>query len=87
MAVVWRAVDRDAVIHEPLADLINVVDGVGEMAKVSAFIVFLGIPVIGEFHLRLVVAGRRKKNQCETALFAVVTIQFLQAELVAVKIQ
>jgi hypothetical protein len=42
---------------------------------------------MGEFHLRLVVAGRRKKNQCKTALFAFVTIQFLQAELVAIKIQ
>ena len=87
MAVTRWAVDRYTTIHESLADFINIIDGVGEMAKVPALTVVLGVPVVREFDLRLVIAGSRKKNQRETALFAFVSIQFLQAEFVAIKIQ
>jgi len=80
-------VDRDAAIHEALAELIDIVHGVGEMAKISALIVVFGIPVMSEFDLCIVIAGSCQKNQRETALIALIAVQFLQAEFVAIKIQ
>ena len=87
MAVVWRSVNRDAFIHEPLTDLIYIVDSVGEMAEVSAFIVFLGIPVMCELNLSLVVAWRCEEDQGEPALLTVVALKLSKAEFVAVKIE
>ena len=82
-----RSVNSDVDIHEALTDFVDVVDGIGKMTEVSTFAVVFGIPVIGEFNLCILIAGRREKYQGETSLFALVTIKFLQAQLVAIEIQ
>ena len=87
MTIARWPVDCYTGIHELLAALINVVDMIGEVAKVAAFAVFLGVPVVGEFYLRFFIAGCGKKNQRKSALLALVTPDLSQSKLVAVKIE
>jgi len=39
----WWSIDRDVAIHQSLADFVDVVDGVGEMAKVSVLSDLIGM--------------------------------------------
>jgi len=87
MAVPRRTIDRYAGIQKVLAQRVDVIDGICQVTKIAAFVVILGIPIPGEFYLGVFVAGRSKKDQCESALFAVVTSQFHQAQLVAIEIE
>ena len=80
MSIVWRPVDGYAAVQQTLADCVNVVDGIGEMAEVSAFAIVFGIPVIREFDLRLFVAGCREKYQSKSPLFVFVAFDFPEAQ-------
>src|SRR5215831_166167 len=47
-----RAVDGHAEIHQALADRVDVVDGVGEVAKIAPARIGFGVPVVGQLDLR-----------------------------------
>ena len=83
MPVAWRPANCDARIHELLTQFVNIIDPIRKMTEVAAFTVFFRIPVMGQLDLRIVIAGRRKKNEGKAALFAVVALQFPQAQLFA----
>ncbi len=87
MAVARRPIDRDAVVHQALADGIDVVDRVGEVAEVAALAVVLGIPVVGQLHLCLFIAGRREEYQRESALLVFVATQLVEPERAAIEPQ
>src|SRR5689334_10304862 len=57
VTVTRRAVDRHAMGDKSIAGVVNVVYGVCEMPEIAAAGVELGIPVVGEFHGSLLVAG------------------------------
>jgi UMF1 family MFS transporter len=80
VSVPWRAIDGDAAVHEFVADLVNVVDGIGEVAEVTGFAVVLRIPVPGQFDLRILVAAGGKEHQREAALLAFLATELFQAE-------
>src|SRR5262245_49099600 len=46
--VARRSIDGDAGLHQPVADRVNVVHLIGQVAKIPALAVFLRIPVEGE---------------------------------------
>src|SRR5580692_2954530 len=57
-AVARRPVDGDAGLHQPVAERIDVVDLVGEVAEIARLTVVLAVPVIGQLdQRRLAVAG------------------------------
>ncbi len=49
MAVARRTIDGDAVIHQVLAEGVDVIDLIGEVAEIAAAGIFLRVPIIGEF--------------------------------------
>jgi len=53
-----RAVDRHARVHQLLANRVDVVDPVGEMAEISPASIDFRIPVVGEFDERRLVLAR-----------------------------
>jgi len=81
------AVDRHAVIHQPLAGGIDIVDLVGQVAERTADAVLLGVPVVGELDLRLLVARGGQEHEREAPLLVVVAPDLAQAEGVAVEAQ
>ena len=81
------SVNSDATVNQSLAKLVNIIYCVGEVAKVSALIVFLRIPIVRKFYLRLVIAGRGEKHQSKSAPVIVVTPQLPQPEFVTVEIE
>ena len=81
MPVMWWPVDRYTAVHQTLADSIDVVDGVCEMAEVSSLIIVFGVPVVSEFDLCAFIAGCRQEYQCEPALIVLVTFDFLEPSL------
>ena len=57
VTVARRAVDGDAVVHELLAERVNVLHAVGEVAEIAAAAIFVLIPIVGEFdHRRFALA-------------------------------
>ena len=86
-AISGRAVDSYAAILQMLAKGIDVVNGIGQVPKISAFTILLRIPVVGELNLRFSVARCREKNEAKATLLIVVAAEFLQAELFAIKLQ
>ena len=97
-AVARRPVDGDAGLHEAVAERIDVVDLVGEMAEIARFAVVLAVPVIGQLdQRRLAVAGAlgdqvavgRGGEEYQGVLVLVVDppADFLQPQLVAVEIE
>jgi hypothetical protein len=58
---------------------------VGQVTKVAAAAVDFRVPVVRQFHLGLLVTGRRQEYQGEAALFAVAAAEYLQAQGVAVE--
>ena len=87
VAVTRRAVDGEPGIHELLAERVDVVDLVGEVAEVTALAVFLRVPVVRQLNLGFVISRGCKKNQCESSLLAVVAIQFVQPQFITVKVE
>ena len=75
MTVPWWSVNRDPGIHQGLAQFVNVVDLVGQMAKIPALVVLLRVPVVRQFDLRFVIAFCREKYEREPACFAFVAFQ------------
>ena len=67
VAVTWWAQDGNAMGLQALTGGVDVVHGVGQVAKVAATCQLLGIPVVGEFHLGLAVARCRQEHQGEAA--------------------
>ena len=59
----WRPAYCDAHVHESLAQRVNVIDRVRNVAKITALAVIFGVPVPGQLDLRLVVTGRGEKDQ------------------------
>jgi len=51
------------VIGEALTCSVNIGNGICEMAEVATTGINLGVPVVGEFDRRGVIAGRREKHQ------------------------
>ena len=86
MAITRRAVDDDAGVHQPLAGLVDIVDLIGEMAEIAAAIIdfrraaILRRPVVGQFHLRVLVARCGQVNEGEAARLAVEPLDLLEAE-------
>ena len=86
-AVAGRAVDGHAVLLQMCAEGVDVFNAVGQMTEVTTFAVDLRVPVVSQLDLRVVIAGRGQKYQGETPLFALAALQFLEAQLAALKIQ
>src|SRR3546814_15965062 len=82
MPVARRAADDDAGILQSLTAFVDVFHSIGEMAEVAAAVVPLFIPVPGQFHLSVLVAGRGKENQREAALLVIDPAKQLQAKKV-----
>ena len=55
------------------------------MAKITAFTVFLRVPVVGQLNLRVLVARCRQEDEREATLLAVVAALFDESQRVAVK--
>ena len=73
MAVTRRPVDSDPCVHQALAGFVDILDTVGEMPEIAAFIIAAFIPIVCEFDLRVLVAGGGKKDQREAPRFAIET--------------
>ncbi len=82
-----RPVDGHAGIQQSLTHGINVVDAVSQVPEVTALAVILGIPVVRQFNLRFFVSRRRQEHQRKPALLAVEAPEFIEPELVAIKVQ
>ena len=94
MAVARRAVDGDAGIRHLLAEIVDILDPIGEVTEIAATGIFFRIPVIGQLQLRHVVVvalfeigGRGEENQGEPALFILDPADFLQPHQLAVESQ
>ena len=72
-------------IHQSLASVIDVVDLVGEVAKVTTTVVVLWVPVMSKLNLSAFIALRRQEYQCKAPLFTVVPLQLGQTERLAIK--
>ena len=81
MAIAWRAIDRNACIHQPLARRVDIIDVIGEMTEIAPTGIFLGIPVVGEFDFGNAFLPRRgQEDQREAALFIGKATHFLHPE-------
>ena len=70
---------------ELVAEGVDVVDLIGEVAEVAAAGIDLRVPVIGELDRRILLAGRREEDQRVASLLVLVAPDLLQAEEVAVE--
>ncbi len=80
-AVARRAVECDATVYQLLAGVIDVVDLIGQVAKIPATVVGFGVPVIGDFDQRGLlrfsageVRWRAEKDEGESASLILITI-------------
>src|SRR6266853_2921579 len=48
VAVARRTVDGDALLHQPVAGRVDVVDLIGEVPEIAVLAVFLLVPIVGE---------------------------------------
>ena len=92
MPITRRPVDHDAILLEPGAEVVDIVDLVSQMAEIAAAGVILGIPIIREFEARRLffpghsnVITRSKKNQSESAFFVFDSAYFLETHEVAIE--
>ena len=74
-------------VEESEALRTELVDLVRKVAEIAPFAILFGVPVVCQFDLGLFVAGCGEKNESKTALFAVITFEFDESELLAVKVQ
>ena len=89
MAIARWAVDRHAGVHQRLAKRVNVIDRIGEMAKIAATVIIFrgatvfGRPVLGQFNFSHILLPRRsQKNQGKAARFYLVAPHFFQTKQV-----
>ncbi len=68
-----------------MANLVDIVDGVGHVAEIASFAVVFRIPVVGQFDLREFVARGSKKDQGKAPLRILVSAQFDEAESVTIE--
>jgi hypothetical protein len=87
VAVPRRAVDGDAVLHQPLAGRVNIVDLESEVPEVPPFAVRLWIPIIRELDLGVLVAWRSKIVERVAPVRILRAPHFLEPELVAIEIE
>ena len=80
VAVARRPVDRDAIVHQPPAGVVDILHPVGDVAEIAAFGISLLIPIMGELNLGVLVAGRGEEDQGEAALLIVHSAQLAKAE-------
>src|SRR3546814_1474622 len=80
LSIAGRAIDRDAGIHQSLAGFVDILDLVSEMPEVATAGIFLPIPVISEFDLRILVTGRSKKDEREASFLVLRPPLFLKAQ-------
>ena len=86
MAIVWGTINSYAGVHKFLADVVDVVYGVGEVAKITALIVFFGVPVVGKLNLRLFVAFGCEEYQTEPSLLKIAALQLFETQMFAVEL-
>src|ERR1700722_7428702 len=87
MPVARRAIDGHAVLSQALAGRVNVFDGIGQMAKVAAAAVTLGIPVVGELDLGELIARSGQEHQRISSLRIVAARELVKAERVSIEAQ
>jgi hypothetical protein len=88
MPVAWRAVNGDAVLHQPLAGFVNIIDLISEVSEISPVTIRFRVPIIGELKLRAVlVAGGGEEEQREAPLLTLHAPHSLEAELVAKEVE
>ncbi len=87
LAVARRPIDRDARVAQPLAQRVDVVDLVRDVAEVAAARVFLGVPVVRELDRAVLLARWCHENEREAPGFVVDAAHLLQAELVAIEVE
>ncbi len=80
MPVARRPVDRHPARLQPRAGVVDIVDGISEVAEVAPAGVLLGVPIIGQLDLRAFVAGRGEEDEREAPLLAVLPLQLLEPE-------
>ncbi|MOA09819.1 hypothetical protein D3C78_1296730 [compost metagenome] len=92
MSVARRPVDDDAVLLQPGAEIVDIVDLVCQMAEIAAAGIILGVPVIGELQARRLVflrrsnvVARRKKHESEAAFFVLDSAYFRKTEQVDIE--
>ena len=79
-AVARRAVDRHAIVHQPLAGLVDVVDLVGEVAEIAAAAIACLVPIVGELDLPALVPGNAEEDQREAARLIIHPPALLEAQ-------
>jgi len=94
MAIPGWAIDGDATGLKFLAQGVDIVHPVGQMAEVAAAGVFLWVPVVGQFdHGRLVFPGPRfvfrggEEHQGEAAFSVALTADFYHTQQIAEEVQ
>ena len=98
VAVARRPVDGDAGFVQPVAQRIDVVDLIGEMAEIASLAIVLAVPIIGQLDERRLAGGRavgdqaavprcRQEDQRIFVLLVDPPAHFREAQLVAIKIE
>ncbi|EWH01206.1 hypothetical protein Q427_15795 [Halomonas sp. BC04] len=94
MAVAGWPIDGDSTLLQALAQGIDIIDPVGEMAEVASTGVCLGVPVPGQFQLGSLEFRRARlvlrcceEYQGEAPLLVLLAAHLLQAEQIAVEAQ
>lgn len=82
MAVARRTVDGDPIVHQALAGFVDILHPIGEMAEIAATAIAPFVPIVGELHLGILVAGHCEEYQGEAALVIVHPAHFLQTQQV-----
>ena len=86
MAIAGRAIDGDAIVHEPLASLVDIFDAIGEVTEIAAAAVGLCSaaifrrPVVSQLDLRILVPRCGNEDQGEAALLIIEAAYFLEPE-------
>nr|AAY82853.1 predicted lactoylglutathione lyase [uncultured bacterium MedeBAC46A06] len=93
-AIARWPVDGHSGIHEMLAGGVDVIHIIGQMPKISAAGIFLGVPVVGQFQLwrarclcALEIGRGCEKDEGEPARLDILAVGLNKAELVAVEIE
>src|SRR5688572_21252512 len=74
-------------LHQALARLVDIVDLISEVTEIAALVIGFRIPIMRKLDLVLRVPRSREIKQREPALRALHAPDFLEAELVAKKVE
>src|SRR5687767_10172941 len=79
MTVAGWPVDGHSGVHEPLAQRVDIVDAIGEVAEIAVSGITALVPIVGQLDFSFV-PGNSEEDQGETALRHVLAPPFLEPQ-------